>query len=76
MLFESSFLLINSSGFQFDEHGLSTGGPFPKFPSTGGFLAAVAMMARAWDSIPDISAPGFPKDGSWTVRFEGIKNMS
>lgn len=41
-------------------------------PGNGGLLAAVAMMAAGWDNGPDISAPGFPKDGSWVVRYEGI----
>ena len=53
--------------------GLSLGGPFPYFPSNGGLLYAVAMMAAGWDGAPRIHAPGFPNDGSWTVRFEGLK---
>ncbi|MDR1381966.1 MAG: hypothetical protein LBJ47_10890 [Tannerella sp.] len=54
--------------------GLSTGGPFPYFPSNGGLLYAVAMMAAGWDGAPDKHAPGFPDDGSWTVRYEGLSN--
>jgi hypothetical protein len=53
--------------------GLSTGGPFPYFPSNGGLLYAVAMMAAGWDGAPKIHAPGFPNDGSWKVRFENLK---
>ena len=53
--------------------GLSLGGPFPYFPSNGGLLYAVALMAAGWDGAPDgIYAPGFPQDGSWKVRFEGL----
>ena len=52
--------------------GLSTGGPFPYFPSNGGLLYAVAMMAAGWDGAPGIHAPGFPDDGSWTVRSEKL----
>jgi hypothetical protein len=52
--------------------GLSSGGPFPYFPSNGGLLYAVAMMAAGWDEAPRIHAPGFPDDGSWTVRFEKL----
>jgi len=33
----------------------------------------VAMMAAGWDGAPDKNAPGFPDDGSWTVRLEGLK---
>jgi protein-glucosylgalactosylhydroxylysine glucosidase len=41
-------------------------------PGNGGLLAAVAMMAAGWDGAPPVEAPGFPKDGNWTVRYEGI----
>lgn len=57
----------------FNAIGLSSGGPFPYFPSNGGLLAAVAMMAAGWDGGPDTPAPGFPSDGSWTVKWEGLK---
>jgi hypothetical protein len=44
-------------------------------PGNGGLLAAVAMMAAGWDGAPDRHAPGFPSDGSWTVRWEGLRRM-
>lgn len=65
-------LLHPSGGFQFDSRGLATGGPFPYFPANGGLLYATALMAAGWDGAPDRHAPGFPKDGSWTVRHEGL----
>ena len=55
-------LMHPSAGFQFDEHGLATGGPFPYFPSNGALLTAVAMMCGGWDGSEG-EAPGFPKDG-------------
>jgi hypothetical protein len=67
-------LIHPSAGFQFDEHGLATGGPFPYFPSNGALLTAVAMMCGGWDGSEG-EAPGFPKDGSWTVRYEGFVPM-
>ena len=67
-------LMHPSAGFQFDEHGLATGGPFPYFPSNGALLTAVAMMCGGWDGSEG-EAPGFPKDGSWTVRYEGFVQM-
>ena len=42
-------------------------------PGNGGLLYAVAMMAAGWDGGPDAHAPGFPHDGSWTVRVEGLR---
>ncbi len=44
-------------------------------PANGALLAAVAMMAAGWDDAPTKDAPGFPKDGSWTVRSEGLRPL-
>ncbi len=44
-------------------------------PSNGGLLAAIAMMAAGWDGAPARHAPGFPDDGSWVVRVEGISRV-
>ena len=68
-------MLLNSyPGFQFDEHGLATGGPFPYFPSNGALLTAVAMMAGGWDGSTG-EAPGFPENGAWTVKYENFNRM-
>jgi hypothetical protein len=40
-------------------------------PANGGLLAAVALMAAGWTDGPT-DAPGFPKDGKWKVRAEGL----
>ena len=42
-------------------------------PGNGGLLYAVAMMAAGWQGAPASQAPGFPSDGSWTVRWEKLK---
>lgn len=68
------FLLHPAGGFQFDAHGLATGGPFPYLPSNGALLTAVAMMAAGLDGSSG-EAPGFLHDGSWTVRAEGFATM-
>jgi hypothetical protein len=41
-------------------------------PANGGFLAATAMMAAGWTNGPSTDAPGFPNDGKWSVRHEGL----
>ena len=41
-------------------------------PGNGGLLYAVAMMAAGWKGAPNSRAPGFPSDGSWNVRTEGL----
>ena len=40
-------------------------------PANGAFLSAVAMMAAGWDGQTN-TAPGFPKDGKWKIRAEGL----
>lgn len=42
------------------------------FPSNGGLLMAVALMAAGWDGEAAVH-PGFP--ASWKVRVEGIKPL-
>jgi hypothetical protein len=44
-------------------------------PGNGGLLAAVAMMAAGWDGCPDLPTPGFPDNGKWKVRWEGLVRM-
>ena len=41
-------------------------------PGNGGLLYAVALMAGGWKGAPRAHAPGFPADGSWNVRHEGL----
>jgi protein-glucosylgalactosylhydroxylysine glucosidase len=41
-------------------------------PGNGGLLYAIAMMSAGWQGAPRKSAPGFPADGSWTVRWENL----
>ncbi len=43
-------------------------------PGNGGLLTAIAMMCAGWDGNEDIN-PGFPKDGTWDVRWEGLSPM-
>ncbi|MDR1925406.1 MAG: hypothetical protein LBQ66_13630, partial [Planctomycetaceae bacterium] len=65
--------LLHPSGKNgMNKTGLSTGGPFPYFPSNGGLLYAVALMAAGWDGCEKVHAPGFPKNGKWKVKHEGL----
>lgn len=43
-------------------------------PGNGGLLTAIAMMCAGWDGC-DIANPGFPKDGNWKVKWEGLSPM-
>ncbi len=44
-------------------------------PANGALLAAVGMMAAGWDDGPSAAAPGFPGNGKWNVRWEGLSKM-
>jgi hypothetical protein len=41
-------------------------------PGNGGLLYATAMMAAGWEGGPKSQTPGFPNDGTWTVRWERL----
>lgn len=59
-----------NNGHNFQDNNLTI-----YLPGNGGLLAAVAMMAAGWDGAPHVHAPGFPKDGKWVVKFEGLERM-
>ena len=44
-------------------------------PGNGALLTAVAMMCAGWDGCQQPQNPGFPQDGTWNVRWEGLKRM-
>ena len=44
-------------------------------PGNGALLTAVAMMCAGWDGCKEPLNPGFPKDGQWNVRWEGLQRM-
>ncbi len=43
-------------------------------PANGAFLSAVALMVAGWEGCPD-EFPGFPKDGTWKIRAEGLQPL-
>ena len=59
--------LINGHNYQDDRLRIY-------LPGNGGLLTAVAMMCAGWDGNT-IANPGFPKDGTWKVKWEGFKKM-
>lgn len=44
------------------------------FPSNGSLLLAVALMTAGWDGQA-APTPGFPADGRWRVRTEGVLKL-
>ncbi|RYP40956.1 hypothetical protein DL769_011681 [Monosporascus sp. CRB-8-3] len=60
----------------FDDAGFAVRGgdggtPPPFMPGNAGFLYAVAYMAAGWRGSQG-DTPGFPNDGSWVVKHEGL----
>jgi len=43
-------------------------------PGNGGLLTAISMMCAGWDGNKTKN-PGFPKDGNWKVKWEGLNPM-
>lgn len=43
-------------------------------PGNGGLLAATALMCAGFEGSAD-DTPGFPKDGNWVVKWEGLKKF-
>lgn len=44
-------------------------------PGNGALLSAIAMMCAGWDGCTNPNNPGFPQDGTWNVRWEGLNRM-
>jgi hypothetical protein len=65
---------VPNNGYTAAGHNPNTDLPV-YLPGNGALLAAVAMMAGGWDGAPAGAAPGFPHDGTWTVRAEGLKPL-
>ncbi|KAI0025779.1 Six-hairpin glycosidase-like protein [Xylariomycetidae sp. FL0641] len=55
----------------FAERGGDGGTPPPYMPGNAGFLYAVAYMVAGWQGS-EVDCPGFPNDGSWVVKHEGL----
>ena len=44
-------------------------------PGNGALLTAIAMMCAGWDGCTIPNNPGFPQDGTWNIRWEGLNRM-
>ncbi|KAA6310021.1 hypothetical protein EZS27_038601 [termite gut metagenome] len=43
-------------------------------PGNGGLLTTIAMMCTGWDGSEN-NLPGFPHNGQWNVKWEGLQRM-
>jgi hypothetical protein len=64
---QTNTYLINGHNYQDDRLRIY-------LPGNGGLLTAVALMCAGWDGNNETN-PGFPKDGTWKVQWEGFKKM-
>lgn len=67
MKVQTNTYLVNGHNYQEDRLPIY-------LPGNGGLLTAVAMMCAGWDGTVEKN-PGFPKDGKWNVRWEGLEKM-
>ncbi|QKJ30181.1 hypothetical protein HQ865_10540 [Mucilaginibacter mali] len=71
---EALLMPIKTNTYLPNGHNYQDGRLTIYLPGNGGLLTAVAMMAAGWDGSKG-NTPGFPKDGKWNVKWEGLKRM-
>ncbi|TGJ88068.1 hypothetical protein E0Z10_g682 [Xylaria hypoxylon] len=64
------YWVFDDAGFA--QRGGDGGTPPPFMPGNAGFLYAVAYMAAGWQGSEG-DTPGFPQDGNWVVKHEGLQ---
>jgi hypothetical protein len=70
---DALFLDTPKNHFALNGHNYQRPGLGIYLPGNGSLLYAVAMMAAGWDGGPTNSAPGFPANGQWKVRWENLQ---
>jgi protein-glucosylgalactosylhydroxylysine glucosidase len=73
MAIDALLLATPKNQYRVNGHNHQREGLTIYLPGNGGLLYAVAMMAAGWDGAPDRPAPGFPANGRWVVKWEGLK---
>ena len=70
LLFPSICNTVSSAGYNYWAPSVTV-----YLPGNGALLEAVAMMAGGWDRAPKRNAPGFPDNGQWVVKSEGLQPL-
>jgi len=68
LLLDTPKNVYRANGHNYQRPGLAI-----YLPGNGALLYATAMMAAGWDGGPDRHAPGFPANGRWVVKWEGLR---
>lgn len=71
---ESLFMDVETNTFLPNGHNYQNETLTLYLPGNGGLLTAVALMCAGWEGN-EIENPGFPKNGKWNVKWEGLKPM-
>jgi len=71
---DALFKPIETNTYLVNGHNYQNGRLTLYLPGNGSLLAAVALMC-AGDDNNKIPNPGFPKNGKWKVRWEGLKHL-
>jgi protein-glucosylgalactosylhydroxylysine glucosidase len=71
---DALFMDVQKNTYLINGHNYQEGRLPIYLPGNGGLLTAVAMMCAGWDGTNEKN-PGFPKDGTWKVRWEGLEKM-
>jgi hypothetical protein len=71
---DALFMDVRTNTYLKNGHNYQEGRLPIYLPGNGGLLTAVAMMCAGWDGSSG-DAPGFPKDGTWRVKWEGLEKI-
>jgi hypothetical protein len=71
---EALFIPVKTNTYLGNGHNYQTERLRLYLPGNGGLLTAVAMMCAGYEGCTT-SNPGIPSDGTWTVRWEGIRPL-
>lgn len=71
---DALFMNVHTNTYLINGHNYQDGRLRIYLPGNGGLLSAVAMMCAGWDGNK-VKNPGFPKNGKWKVKWEGLKPM-
>lgn len=71
---DALFMDVQTNTYLVSGHNYQEGRLPVYLPGNGGLLTAIAMMCAGWDGC-ETPTPGFPKDGSWKVNWEGLEKM-
>ena len=71
---DALFMSVQKNTYLVNGHNYQEGRLPIYLPGNGGLLTAVAMMCAGWDGTTEKN-PGFPKDGTWNVKWEGLEKM-